>query len=162
MDANILVETVEDVFRTMMNLEVSPIESTLGSSHGALRSAVHVSGSWNGALLLECDGQQACRFAGRFLSMDPPPAVTPLVCDVLGELANMIGGNMKSAVAMGLSMSTPTVSDETDAAIPICEGEVQDQFAFDSADGPFWVTLLVEKGSEGKLSLCQQRAFSTD
>jgi chemotaxis protein CheX len=162
LDANILVQTVEDVFRTMMDVEVSPSETSLSSSHGQLRSAVHVSGTWNGALLLECDRQQACRFAGRLLSMDPPEAVTPLVCDVLGELTNMIGGNMKSAVAMGLSMSTPSVSDGTDGSLPICEGEVQDQFAFDSPDGPFWVTLLVEKGCEGKLSLCQQRAFSTD
>ena len=37
-----------------------------------LTAAVHLAGDWNGAVLLECDRRQACRFAGRFLSMDPP------------------------------------------------------------------------------------------
>jgi chemotaxis protein CheX len=60
-----------------------------------LTSAVHLAGDWNGAVLLECDRRQACRFAGRFLSMDPSDTVDDVVRDVLGELANMIGGNLK-------------------------------------------------------------------
>jgi CheY-specific phosphatase CheX len=162
LDAKILAQTVEQVFLNMMNLEVSPSEQPGTSSHGQLSSAVHLSGVWNGALVFECGRQQACQFAGRFLATDPPEKVTAEVRDVLGELANMIGGNMKSAVATGLNLSMPSVSDGADGALKICEGDVQDRLAFDSPDGPFWVTLLVEKGHEGHTTACQQRAFSTD
>jgi len=54
-----------------------------------------MAGDWNGAILLECDRRQACQFAGRFLSLDPSDTVDDVVRDVLGELVNMIGGNMK-------------------------------------------------------------------
>jgi CheY-specific phosphatase CheX len=160
MDAQILAQTVEQVFLTMMNLEVLPSEKGWTSSHGQLTSAVHLSGAWNGALLFECGRQQACQFAARFLSVDTPEAVTPEVRDVLGELANMIGGNMKSAVATGLNLSMPSVSEGAEGRMQICEGDVQDRLAFDSSFGPFWVTLLVERGNEGEFSTCQQRAFS--
>ena len=64
------------------------------------------------ALVFECNRWQACRFAGRFLSTDPPDAVNDEVRDLLGELANMIGGNLKCAVVAGLSLSMPSVTDE--------------------------------------------------
>ena len=66
-----------------------------------MTSAVQLTGEWNGAVLLECDRGQACRFAARFLSIDLPDAVDDVVRDVLGELANMIGGNLKCVLSAG-------------------------------------------------------------
>ena len=143
-NAEMMAQTVEAVFLAMMDLEVSPGGTPWAPSIDQLTSAVHLAGAWNGALLLECDRRQACQFAGRFLSMDPPEAVTDEVRDVLGELANMIGGNIKSAVAAGLSLSMPSVTDGSDYGLRVCGSEVQDRLAFDSDDGPFWVTLLAE------------------
>ena len=141
-NAEMLAQTVEAVFLNMMNLEVSPSGTAWAPSHDQLTSAVHLSGVWNGALLFECDRRQACQFAGRFLSMETPEAVTDDVRDVLGELANMLGGNMKSALATGLSLSMPSVTDGSDYGLRVCGSEVHDRLAFRCADGPFWVTLL--------------------
>jgi chemotaxis protein CheX len=142
--AEMVAQTVEAVFLAMLNLEVFPGETPWAPSHNQLTSAVHLAGVWNGALLFECDRRQACQFAGRFLSMDPPESVTDDVRDVLGELANMIGGNIKSAWAIGLSLSMPSVTDGSGYGLRVCGCEVHDRIAFDSDDGPFWVTLLAE------------------
>ena len=88
-----LAQIVESVFATMMSLEVAECGTPWFPSGDRLTSALHLAGDWNGAVLLECDRRQACRFAGRFLSMDPPDTVDDVVRDVLGELANMIGVN---------------------------------------------------------------------
>lgn len=141
-NAEMLAQTVEAVFLNMMNLEVSPGQTSWAPAYDQLTSAVHLSGVWNGALLFECGRGQACQFAGRFLSMDPPEEVTDDVRDVLGELANMIGGNIKSALAAGLSLSMPSVTDGSDYGLRVCGSKVQDRLAFDCDDGPFWVTLL--------------------
>jgi chemotaxis protein CheX len=141
-NAEMLAQTVGAVFTAMMDLEVSPGETPWAPSHDQLTSAVHLSGAWNGAVLFECDRQQACQFAGRFLSTETPETVNDDVRDVLGELANMIGGNMKSAMAAGLSLSMPSVTDGSDYGLRVCGSKVQDRLAFDCEDGPFWVTLL--------------------
>src|SRR5580658_10506900 len=91
-----LAQIVESVFAAMMGLEISQCGTPWFAGGDRLTSAVHLAGDWNGALLLECDRSQACRFAGRFLSMGtstvgPSETVDDVVRDVLGELANMIG-----------------------------------------------------------------------
>lgn len=141
-NAEMLAQTVEAVFLNMMNLEVAPSETPWAASQDQMTSAVHLSGVWNGALLFECDRRLACQFAGRFLSIDSPETVNDDVRDVLGELANMIGGNMKSALAAGLSLSMPSVTDGNDYGLRVCGSQIQDRLAFECADGPFWVTLL--------------------
>jgi chemotaxis protein CheX len=140
--AEMVAQIVESVFITMMNLEVVPSQIPWSPSHDQLTSAVHLSGEWNGAVLFECNRWEACRFTGRFLSMDPPDEVNDDVRDVLGELANMIGGNMKCAVTTGLSLSMPSVTDGSDYGLRVCGPEVQDRLGFECAEGPFWVTLL--------------------
>ena len=137
-----LAQTVEAVFLDMMKINVLPSKTPWVPSHHQLTSVVHISGDWNGALLLECDRQLACQFAGRFLSMDAPENVNDEVRDVLGELAKMIGGNMKSALGEGLSLSMPSVTDGSDYGLRVCGSKIQGKLAFECADGPFWVTLL--------------------
>jgi chemotaxis protein CheX len=149
-NAEMVAQTVEAVFLAMMDLEVSPGETPWIPSRDQLTSAVHLSGVWNGALLFECNRQQACQFAGRFLSMDPPQAVTDEVRDVLGELANMIGGNIKSAVAAGLTLSMPAVTDGSDYALRVCGSEIRDRLTFECADGSFWITLLAMAPGKSK------------
>ncbi len=86
----------------MMSLEVGECETPWFPGDGSVDIRCPSSPAiWNGAVLLECDRRQACRFAGRFLSMDPPETVDDVVRDVLGELANMIGGNLKCILSHG-------------------------------------------------------------
>jgi chemotaxis protein CheX len=141
-NGEMVAQIVESVFITMMDLEVFPGETLWSPSQDQLTSAVHLSGDWDGAVLLECNRRQACQFAGRFLSMAPPDTVNDDVRDVLGELANMIGGNMKCALTTGLTLSMPSVTDGSDYGLRVCGSKVQDRLAFQCAEGPFWVTLL--------------------
>jgi CheY-specific phosphatase CheX len=128
-----------------MNLEVSPGETPWAPSNDQLTSAVHLSGAWNGALLFECDRRQACQFAGRFLSMDPPEAVNDDVRDVLGELANMIGGNLKCILVPGIRLSMPSVVDGSDYSMRVCGAEVRERLAFQCGEGTFWITVLAAR-----------------
>jgi chemotaxis protein CheX len=73
--------------------------------------------------------------------MDPPESVDDDVRDVLGELANMIGGNMKCGMTAGVRLSMPTVLDGSNYDMRICGSQVQDRIGFQSDDGHFWVTV---------------------
>jgi chemotaxis protein CheX len=142
----LLAQIVESVFTTMMDLEVSPSDAPWNPSGDRLTSTVYLTGEWNGAVLFDCNPRQACQFAGRILSMDPPAIVDDDVRDVLGELANMIGGNMKCGMTTGVSLSMPTVMEGRDYDMRICGSQVLERIAFQCADGHFWVTVLSTKG----------------
>jgi chemotaxis protein CheX len=141
---------------TMMNLEVVKGEMPWTDSGDRLTSAVQVSGTWNGVFVLECSREQACRFAGRFLTIDAPAAVDEEVLDVMGELANMVGGNMKCLMAQGSLLSMPVVVQGSSAGLRFCGGEVQDRLAFQCDEGPFWVTVLATISSSSVAHLRAQ------
>ena len=102
-----LAQIVESVFETMLSLEMSEC-NRLVSQRGSvdIRCPSGRRLEWS-AVLLECATRQACPFAGRFLSIDPPETVDDVVRDVLGELANMIGGNLKCVLPQGSGFPCP-------------------------------------------------------
>lgn len=140
-----LTAIVESVFGTMACLEVQPCRTVSQPQGARLTSAVHLTGDWNGAVILECSLRQACAFAGRFLTTDPPAAVNDDVKDVLGELANMIGGNLKCILARGIKLSMPSVVCGDDYKVRVCGAEVLMRLEFDSTEGTFWVTVLTTR-----------------
>jgi chemotaxis protein CheX len=137
-----LVRIVESVFGTMMQLEVVPGRTPWSPSGQRLISAVELAGEWNGAVMLECDRPLACRFAGRFLAMEPPAAPDEVVHDVLGELANMVGGNLKCLFTGKVRLSMPSVRMGDVGRSGWEKPDYPGRLAFDSEEGPFWITAL--------------------
>jgi chemotaxis protein CheX len=146
-----LAQIVEYVFRTMVCLEVSESESVLDSLANRLTATIHLAGDWNGVLALECDRKQACAFAARFLSTEKPETVDDVVRDVLGELANMIGGNLKCVLAGGLRLSMPSVVDGPDHSLRVCRAGTRERLVFECAEGVFSVAVLREERQTARI-----------
>ncbi len=140
-----LAQIVESVFETMLSLEVHETETPWFPGPDRLTSAVQLTGEWNGAVLLECDRGQSCYFAARFLSIELPGAVDDVVRDVLGELANMIGGNLKCILVPGIRLSMPSVVDGGSSSVRVCGTEVRERLAFQYDESTFWITVLAAR-----------------
>jgi chemotaxis protein CheX len=142
-ETDMLESIVKSVFFTMLELEVSTSEIATQPGVNRLTSFVQMTGDWNGAMLLECSPRQACLFAGRILSMDPPDTVDDDVRDALGEMANVIGGTMKCGMSSGVRLSMPMVMDGTNYDLRVCGANILERLCFQCSEGNFWVTILV-------------------
>lgn len=151
--ASELAQIVKTVFETMVRLEVGECGTLWFPAGNRLTASVHLTGDWKGAVLLECDWQVACRFASRFLSLDLPDTPDDVVRDVLGELANMIGGNVKCVLKNGIQLSMPSVVDGSNYGLRVCGAEIKDRLAFQCTDGPFWITVLTSDPDMTTLSI---------
>jgi len=136
-----VAQIVESVFDAMLGVPLEETATAWFPAADRITAAVHLSGAWDGVLTLECSRSQACRFAARFLSMEPASQVDDVVRDVMGELANMIGGNLKSILTHGLHLSMPSVIDG-EYSYRVCGTEIRDQLTFECQEGMFWVTVL--------------------
>jgi chemotaxis protein CheX len=104
---------------------------------------VYLAGAWRGAVLLECDRSQACQFTSRLISIPVPEEVNADVRDAMGELANMLGGNLKSVLPRGVVLSMPSVVEGSDYSLRICgTNAAVERLAYASPTGVFWVTLV--------------------
>ena len=136
-------QIVVDVFTSMLKMEVERVEAPLERrTSPGLTAAVHFVGSWKGALRIECTPEQTFEYTKRLLGVDLPSEVNEDVCDAFGELANMIGGNLKAVLPPIVQLSMPSVVRGEDYSMRICHAVTACQLAFDSELGIFRVTLV--------------------
>jgi chemotaxis protein CheX len=74
---------------------------------------VQITGPWRGAVVVTCDEATAEALTECLLRARPPAVIEPEdVADALGELANVLGGNVKAALpgpsTLGLPETGPT------------------------------------------------------
>lgn len=132
-----------DIFETMLGVEIQPAEQEWRPARDRLTGAVYLAGAWRGALLFECGRDQAYYFTNRLMAIPMPEEVNDDVRDSMGELANMLGGNLKSVLPRGVVLSMPSVVEGGDYSLRLCGGNaVVERVAYRSPAGVFWVTLV--------------------
>ena len=82
-----------------------PVEDETVSAE--MHAWVAIRGTWEGHVMVTCSEVQARNLAAAFLAMTPDEVPEEDVADVLGELANIVGGNVKSMLPEGCVLSTP-------------------------------------------------------
>jgi chemotaxis protein CheX len=91
-------------------------------THGDMRqssevhSTVSITGTWHGHLVYASSKDAAKKAAAAFLAMEPDEVSHEDISDVLGELANIVGGNVKAMLPAGCFLSLPTVVLAPDTA----------------------------------------------
>jgi chemotaxis protein CheX len=81
-----------------------------------VHSTVSITGSWHGHLVYASSRDAAKKAAAAFLAMEPDEVSQEDISDVLGELANIVGGNVKAMLPAGCFLSLPTVVLAPDTA----------------------------------------------
>jgi chemotaxis protein CheX len=133
---------VQDVLATMTQYPVVPGREIYSLKPDRTTCAVYFAGAWSGAVLIECPLPMAYEFTARLMRIPKPIQFDNDVYDALGELANMIGGNLKSVLPRGVSLSMPSVVEGSNYSVRVCGVNRNKRMAFDSPDGAFWVTLV--------------------
>jgi chemotaxis protein CheX len=72
-------------------------------------ASVSVTGAWRGHVLVSCSEQAAKNVAAALLGIEFDDVAEEDVADALGELANIIGGNVKSLLPEPCALSLPHV-----------------------------------------------------
>ena len=137
-----VVPVVDMVFQTMLGIRVKPYPMPWDRPQQLITAAVYFVGSWNGAVLLECSPKQAVQLCRLLMTIDPPSAVNDDVRDAVGELANMVAGNLKSVLPHGVALSMPSVVEGSDYSLKICGRRAVERVAFWSSEGIFGITMV--------------------
>lgn len=108
-----LVEIAQTVWSSFLGMVLveQPTDRSSATDDGHSASAtVHISGSWNGSVILSCTTTLARRAAAAMFEMNEDEVGDGEVADAFGELANTIGGNLKCLLPEPSQLSLPTVS----------------------------------------------------
>lgn len=112
----VIGQATKDVFRTMLDLDLDAgepyIERPITEPFDGVISTIGMAGtSWVGTGSISCSARAACRLSSALL-MEEMPEIDDQVMDAVGELTNVVIGNVKGKVEQHLglmSLSVPLV-----------------------------------------------------
>jgi flagellar motor switch protein FliN len=143
-----VINSVIDVFFTMLEMEIEHIPEVPASFTEEMRTVgtVTFAGDVDGLFNIQVNDDFGQRMTAAMLGMEPEEVEDQEdVYDVIREVSNMIGGNLKSAfVDAGLAcvLSTPSITNGRDFRVEAATGIRADRLLFTFNDH----TIIVEAG----------------
>ena len=109
--------STEDIFNiahsvldTMLHVEAAPRESSSTAVDEDVTGCIQISGAWRGAVILQSSEDFARQAASQMLSISREDVTRADMQDVMAEITNMIGGNIKSQVPGPSYLALPSVT----------------------------------------------------
>lgn len=139
-----IASIAQDVWQSFleMDLEQHPLQADAPDLEGrTVTGCVHISGEWNGSVFVECTSELAIAAAEAMFGADPGTLPDDEVSDALGELTNMIGGNIKSLLPAPSKLSTPSVADGVGYTVRVPGAVRLDRVALVCAAGPLFISI---------------------
>lgn len=103
-------QIIEAVWTSILGLETpfqtGPVQE--GDDKDLIGCCVHISGAWDGLIVLECSESLLRHAAAVMFGTAPDTVDSVSMKDALGEITNMIGGNIKSLLPEPCYVSLPS------------------------------------------------------
>ncbi len=141
-----IITATKDVFSTMIMMDLvndTPIIGKGGEIVSNLSSMLGLGGGIRGVLAIHCPTQVAEGITGEFLGMEISE-LNDDVKDAIGEIANMIAGNLKIYFAgkgIDVKLAIPTSVIGESYHISGLFGANRIVIPFTNQKGPFWIEL---------------------
>lgn len=132
-----IAQIARDMWLTMFGIELE--DGTDDTPAGpTVTAVVNISGAWDGAVKIRCSGQLAVSLAhGLFGASDDPE-----VRDLLGELANQLGGNLKALLPSPSTLSLPMVAMGDGYNVRVGDTDVAARVPLSCNGDPVVITVL--------------------
>ncbi|MDD2710493.1 MAG: chemotaxis protein CheX [Verrucomicrobiae bacterium] len=143
---------VKDVFSTMLSMKVEVLDptTTVTFEGEKMVGSVGFAGKVMGVININLTCAFAAQIAGTMLGMDPKDLLAGTeVNDVIGEMSNMVGGNLKSHLCdagLTCALSIPSITRGIKFQIESIEGTSHERFVFKYQDHFVAVDLRMKPG----------------
>ena len=114
-------DITDAVWLNVLQTPTEPLGKASVLTGVVLAACVQLTGAWTGAVTIQCSPRVARAAAGMMFQVDPAETSGDDVRDALGELVNMVGGNIKALLPGPTQLSLPLVVECTRDALRICD-----------------------------------------
>ena len=139
-----ICQVTENIWKSILDIDIQPDPQAVlpDEPQHLLTGCVQISGAWEGVVVVHCSAELARQVTARMFRLTPETVSDDDMKDVLGELANMIGGNIKTLLPGPSGLSLPTALEGLDYPPLVPGSRCLSQVAFVCQDQPLLVTLM--------------------
>lgn len=127
-------QIAQTVFATMFEIDLFRLESAATGDSHPLQANVAIAGAWSGCVALSLSSGLIQAAASKMLKCDPSELTSEDQQEVASEIANMIGGNLKSILPAPSVLSIPQIVT-AEAGCGHAEGTPTDELNFGATEG---------------------------
>lgn len=131
-DQSTLAELCLNVCQNMLGLETTVERRFQPLGSDSLTASVRISGAWNALVQVQAPKDFVTTLAGAMFMQDAQGLSDDEIFDSFGELANILGGNVKGVIDRECQLSLPCVGTSGEAV----ELAADDQIALGLRVGP--------------------------
>lgn len=138
---------VRGVWMTQLGLDIQDVDgSAPPSGKPTMTAAIHISGDFRGGIRLDCSRAMIRRAAAIMFNLPEGQLNEDDERDVVGELTNVVAGNIKALIPGSNSISLPTIIDGSDYKVSTLDVRSSEDFRF-MLDGETMTVTLLEHGA---------------
>ncbi len=115
-DEQTLQQVVSDVCSGMLGLTLEPSDEHHCEDADALSAIIRISGCWDSLVQVLTPRRTAVSIASSMFAITEEELSEAEIHDAIGEIANMVGGNLKGIVEGESSLSLPCVGESSECA----------------------------------------------
>jgi chemotaxis protein CheX len=136
---------VTDIWSTFLSMKVSPTDKQFKpkGKDNTLAGCVQITGGWHGTVTFYASREIGKKVAATMYGLDETEVNKQQIQDVIGEITNILAGNIKSLLPSPCSISLPSVA-VTDYNLHHPGSEPVTAVNFDCEGMPFLVVMLQE------------------
>jgi len=133
---------VNDIWSTFLSVKVSTTSKPFKpkGQGNTLAGCVQITGEWQGSVTLYAPKEIGRKIAATMYSLDEAAVENQQIQDVVGEITNILAGNIKSILPAPCSISLPSVA-VTDFNLHHPGSEMLSAVNFDCEGLPFLVVM---------------------
>lgn len=139
-------EIARTIWASLFDLAIEPDAQPVPVA-AEVTSLVHIDGAWRGAVVVHWGMDLATTLTKVLFQSDEPSFAD--ICDALGEVTNMIAGNLKALLAEPSSLSLPAVARGSDYEVSVPRTTVVAAVPLTCEGRPFVVRLLERTDTGG-------------
>lgn len=137
---------VREVWSTQLGLDIEDLpERPSFDRTKTITAAIHITGEFRGCVRLECSRALILRSASIMFGQPEVDLERDDEIDVIGELTNVVTGNIKALVPGDNSLSLPTIIEGSDYEVFTLDVKTLDEYGF-ALDGDAMIVTVVEHG----------------
>jgi chemotaxis protein CheX len=114
-----LAAVVEGAVSVLLGFDPGELTTATAPTSCTIGAAVHFTGDWQGAVVVACDSEYGKEAAAAMFGSAPDAVDDEEFGDALGELANVIAGNVKPLLPAPANLSLPILIQGADVHVGI-------------------------------------------
>lgn len=146
-----IIEIAKSIWSSLLKEELSHTPDPSQTQAPGVTGIISFEGAWNGALMLQCDSSLAMTLTANMFGVEVDPK-SDEIRDAVGELTNMLAGNVSAILPQPCHIGLPVVAFGSDYEVQIIGANIETTVGFVCEELPMTVTLLGQAGPATKES----------